>query len=66
MKNWLKGLGNAAINGAIGAAGGMVYQWIQSGMSTPMQWKPVGMLAVSGAIMGVVNFFIKSPRQEAK
>jgi 1,4-dihydroxy-2-naphthoate octaprenyltransferase len=64
MKNWFKGLGNALLNGGIASAGGAVYQWAQSGGTSPISWKPVGMLFVSGAVMGVINYFIKSPRQE--
>lgn len=68
MKNWLKGLGNAVINGAIGAVAPIAITWAQgaaSGQPTQMPaGSTVGYMAIGSAILGAVNWWMKSPRQD--
>lgn len=68
-KKILKGLGNAAINGTVGALAPVVYQWAttaSTGTPAPISGKAVGYMAAGSAILGVINYILKSPRQTAQ
>jgi len=60
VKIWLKGLLVAAINGAIATAGTMAYNNVTTGQQ---DWRTIGSIAGSAAVLGAINYIIKSPRQ---
>lgn len=67
--NWkiiLKGLGNAAVNGAIAATATVGYNWAQgasTGQPPAVNGSTVGYMAAGGAILGLLNYLLKSPTQ---
>ena len=68
-KLWLKGLGAAAANGAIGAVVPIGYNWATAAASgttpPPVSGQTVGFMAAGAALIGVINYLVKSPRQDA-
>ena len=66
-KLWLKGLGAACANAAIGAVAPMAVNWANQAATgakpDPLSGSTIGMIALGSAILGASNYLIKSPRQ---
>lgn len=69
MNKWFKGLGNAALNGAVGVLLPVVYNWAQATASgQPTQFpsgETLGLTGLAAAILGVCNYLVKSPQQSS-
>ena len=68
-KTWLKGLAAAALNGGAGLGIGILGYWANTaatGTVAPLNGKALGIVSGAGAVIGVINYLVKSPLQPAQ
>ncbi len=67
-KTWLKGLGAAAANAAVGAVAPVAVNWATQAATgvkpDPLSGSTIGLVSLGAAILGATNYLVKSPRQE--